>query len=242
MKAKYLELLRGKRLWLIDFDGPINNIVFAFANVYRHILLEFMNVPEDQVERYLYLIYIPITSFGDGCKILYDAAMKDGYQSSRTLEEMSSSWSYWSKLDNEVPYVEGALDSLIRLGAFLGEVGGKRVIISNRSLKSFEPHREKIAKAIDYEFIDNKGQDYKSKPDPEMLFRAAGVTGIPLTEAIMIGDGEVDYLAAHNASWEIGAEIPYFQVGNGRPGKPVTWPAYHVPSLPCLIDLFLSVQ
>lgn len=226
------------RLWLLDFDGPISDVVVSYILTYAMIIKELLGL--EDYTRVLIGKGIQFYSFREYCTIIHARVKSLGLTPKCTVDEMVACWGKWPEIDKQVPYVTGVIKSLRALRSALKPIGGVIAIVSNRGAKSFEMHRTRLEGLVDHILIDDEGRNFPPKSNPAMLLEASRLTGISLAEAVMVGDSPNDSLAVQNAIAQTGIEFPYYDVQNGYPGRPRDYPYIPVANLPTLINRSLE--
>lgn len=232
------------RLWLLDFDGPINDVVMSYVLTYVKILEELVGLKRGYALVVFWTTHqkypLQYYKFPDYCANLHRQTILMGHTPKCTPKEMEAGWGKWPEIDDQVPYVSGVMEALGDLKSALAQVEGSIVIVSNRSAKSFEMHRTRLEGLVDHILIDDEKRNFPSKPDSAMLLKASEITGIGLDEAIFVGDGPNDSGAWVNAMEATNLKFPYYDVGNGYPGRKRDYPYSPIADLPTLIRKYLN--
>ena len=172
---------------IFDLDGTLLNTLEDLANAGNHVL-EVMGFPRHETEKYKYFV-------GNGIPKLIERIMPDGCgdeDKERAYELFSE---YYGKhcRDKTRPY-EGIAEMLRKLK----DSGVKTAVATNKDHGfSVELVRDFFGGSVD--MVAGRRDGFPKKPDPYAVNYILGELGIDKSDALYVGDSNVDMQTAENA-------------------------------------------
>ena len=179
---------------IFDLDGTLLNTLYDLKNAVNYSLKKFgfQQRTLEEVRK----------AVGNGLKMLIKRSLPEG-TSEETVEAVLAEMKAYYALhchDETVPY-DGIIDMLRSLKA----EGHALAIVSNKANAMVQTLKRVFFDGL-IDFALGESQNFTRKPAPDMVFAAMDALG---SNAIYIGDSEVDLLTAKNAG------LPCFAVSWG---------------------------
>ena len=179
---------------IFDLDGTLLNTLYDLKNAVNYSLgkFGFQQRTLEEVRK----------AVGNGLKMLIKRSLPEG-TSEETVEAVLAEMKAYYALhchDETVPY-DGIIDMLRSLKA----EGHALAIVSNKANAMVQTLKRVFFDGL-IDFALGESQNFTRKPAPDMVFAAMDALG---SNAIYIGDSEVDLLTAKNAG------LPCFAVSWG---------------------------
>lgn len=175
------------KLAIFDLDGTLLDTLDDLTDSVNHALEEFVFPTRTTAE---------IRSFiGNGAKMLISRAVPDGTDEATTLAVLNS-YSEWYKTHSEIktkPY-DGIMDMLCELK----KRGVRLALLSNKPDSAVQTLNKRYFDGI-FDFAAGERAGIPRKPAPDAIFGLLKELGFDSTDAVYIGDSDVDIEVADNA-------------------------------------------
>lgn len=178
---------------LYDMDGTVLDTLGDLVNAVNYTL-EHFNMPlrtEKQIMSYL----------GNGAKNLITCAAPEGTAPEK-LEEMLAFYLPW--YNSHCQLLTAPYPGIIELMQELKALGVKQAVISNKQDSAVKPLAAQYFPGL-LESALGESETVKKKPDPAAVLAALKELGVEKSEAIYVGDSEVDVATAINADMDCAA-------------------------------------
>ena len=172
---------------IFDMDGTVLNTIEDLTVSMNHALAEF-NMPERTVEEFR-------SFFGSGARVAMERAVPAGTPS-ETIDRMMPLFKEHYDvhcLDRTRPY-----DGIPELMRQLQNRGCKMAIVSNKIDSAVKELNERFFSGLINVAIGER-PGIKRKPAPDTVFEALKELGSSKSDAVYVGDSEVDFETAENA-------------------------------------------
>lgn len=172
---------------IFDMDGTVLNTIEDLTVSMNHALAEF-NMPERTVEEFR-------SFFGSGARVAMERAVPAGTPS-ETIDRMMPVFKEHYDvhcLDRTRPY-----DGIPELMRQLQNRGCKMAIVSNKIDSAVKELNERFFSGLINVAIGER-PGIKRKPAPDTVFEALKELGSSKSDAVYVGDSEVDFETAENA-------------------------------------------
>lgn len=178
------------KIAIFDMDGTILNTLTDISNAINHTL-EAFNMPKRSVDE--------VRSFvGNGLDKLCERAVVPGTDAKTLSKVITELRSYYGTHSNEatVPY-DGITDVIRQLKAD----GIKTAVVSNKAHTAVLDLVDIFYDGLfDYAIGEHKG--FAPKPAPDMIDEILLLSGCTNSEAVYIGDSDVDLQTAQNSNMD----------------------------------------
>ena len=172
---------------LYDMDGTVLDTLGDLVNAVNHTL-EHFNMPtrsENQIMGFL----------GNGAKNLITQAAPEG-TAPEFVEEMLAFYLPW--YNSHCTILTAPYPGIIELMQTLKAAGVKQAVISNKQDSAVKPLAAQYFPGL-LESALGESETVKKKPNPDAVLAALKELGVDKSEAIYVGDSEVDVQTAINA-------------------------------------------
>ena len=172
---------------IFDLDGTLLNTLDDLYDAVCYAL-DKMGYPLRTKEEVRFFL-------GNGIKVLMQKSVPENASEADFERSIGYFKEYYNvhNQDKTLPY-DGVIEMMHRLKA----KGVKMAIVSNKIQSAVDDLYERFfADAVDVAIGDSP--DYKRKPAPDSCFQALKVLGSDVSEAVYVGDSEVDMETARNA-------------------------------------------
>lgn len=169
-------------------DGTLLDTLEIISRTNNEILRRY-GYPERTIEEYKNFI-------GDGMRMLLRRAMPAGTDEetiSRLLKEVL--YLYHEEGVGTIPPYDGVREML----AELVKRGVRISILTNKEHKYALLNAESILGEFKFDAIVGERPGKPLKPAPDGVFEISGITGVPLSETVYVGDMKADVMTAKNA-------------------------------------------
>ena len=173
---------------VFDMDGTTLDTLIDLAGAVNYVLKKY-NMPTHELNEYRQF-------FGSGIKYAFKCAVPKGTSEEMVDEMLPTFKSYYDVhcLDNTKPY-----NGILELMKVLKEHQYKIAIVSNKIDSAVqELHQRFFKDYVDIAIGEKPG--IARKPAPDMVAEALEKLGSKKSEAVYIGDSEVDYQTAVNSN------------------------------------------
>lgn len=190
-------------LLIFDLDGTLLDSIEGLATAMNKVLKKH-DYPTHDPEAYKHFV-------GNGIRMLVERAMPEGKQeeADALFQEMMAIY----KVDYKIglkPYdgIDRMLDGVLEQGHTIAMITNKFQFMADVIMPEYFG---------DYPFTHSigRGERFPAKPSPESILYVLEQTGISKEEAYMIGDTEVDLMAARQA----GIQEVYVSWGFRKPSE-----------------------
>lgn len=173
---------------IFDMDGTVLNTLDDLTTSMNYVMEKF-GFPRHSLEEYRH-------AFGNGIRYALEETAPSGTTSDVIDEMVTVFKGHYDKhcLDETRPY-----DGIIELMKELKKRGFKMAIVSNKIDSAVKELNDRFFKDVVDVAIGEK-QGIKRKPAPDMVYEALKELGSSFDNAVYVGDSEVDYATAKNAS------------------------------------------
>lgn len=174
------------KLLLFDLDGTLVDTMADIAAAVNHALCAhgLKKRTLDEIRMFI----------GDGAEMLIRRAC--GHADESIIKSVSNDFMlyYWHHLyDFSVPY-DGICDALKNLK----NAGAKLAVVTNKPSVAAKPIIDRFFDGL-FDAVLGVSGPCDRKPQPTQAFKAAEICGVPLCDAIMIGDSGTDIETARAA-------------------------------------------
>lgn len=177
------------KTYIFDLDGTLVNSLYDLADS-MNAALEQGGFPTFEIENYKYFV-------GNGTLKLVERTLPQRYRTEENIAVYHRRFAdEYNKrcLNKTLPY-EGIIDVLKKLK----ENGAQLAVASNKPDKFAKFIVEKLFGENFFDIAMGKKDGVPTKPSPDILYDILNKLGAVRSEAIMIGDSDVDVITAHNA-------------------------------------------
>ena len=179
------------KLAIFDMDGTILNTLDDLTDSTNYCLKKF-GMPEktrDQVR----------VNLGNGTRHLFEMVVPEGTDD-KTLEDIIAVYNDYYK--NHCMIKTGPYDGILELLRRLREAGVLTAVVSNKPEYAVKSLCHDLFNGLfDMSVGDKEGQ--RIKPYPDSVNSIVETFNIDKTEAVYIGDSEVDFKTAENAGLDV---------------------------------------
>lgn len=176
------------KLLIFDLDGTLIDSLRDLAEAANYALRAY-KLPEHDIEKFRYFV-------GDGIPKLIERILPEDMHSDDMINKVKSVFdSYYSEhyADYTAPY-----NNIPELLRELKCKGYKLAVASNKPDNFTHDLVDSIFEGM-FDVVQGKVDSFEKKPAPQIIYKISEDLGIPLSEAIMIGDTNVDIFTAKNA-------------------------------------------
>ena len=179
------------RLVIFDLDGTLLNTIGDLAAAGNHTL-EVMGFPQHPEDRYCHFV-------GNGIPKLIERMLPEGHGQAVEKEAYEIFMEYYSahKCDRTKPYP--GIPELIRK---LRERGIRCAANSNKA-HEFSQELIKLSFGDEFDDVIGFGAGFPAKPDPGAALELIRRAGVKPSEALYVGDSNVDIQIGHNAGIDV---------------------------------------
>lgn len=175
---------------IFDLDGTLLNTLDDLAASVNYALKE-SGMPErslSEVRRFV----------GNGVRVLMERAVPHGTGPDKTEAALEIFKSHYAKNSRNLtaPY-KGVADMLYRLK----KAGYKMAIVSNKIDFAVKDLRDEFFDGI-IDIAVGNSEDLKTKPAPDMVYKAVRELNSDIERSVYIGDSDVDLKTAENAGMD----------------------------------------
>lgn len=178
------------KIAIFDMDGTILNTLTDICNAINHTLKLF-NMPERSIDE--------VRSFvGNGLNKLCERAVADGTDSATLELAIAELRAYYSAHSNETtaPY-----DGITEVISKLKSNGIITAVVSNKAHLAVLDLVDIFYDGLfDYAIGEHEG--FAPKPAPDMIDDILSKAGLSASEAVYIGDSDVDLMTAANSNMD----------------------------------------
>lgn len=174
-----------KKLVIFDLDGTLLN-TSADLNEYMNRALKLHGLPAITVKQTKQFI-------GNGARKYAERAVGDFKQ--KTDDVLNDYNRIYDSGDSPETVLYDGIDGLLKK---LKKYGIKIAIVSNKPQSSTNVVYEKFLKKYNFDFVYGHRENFAHKPAPDCVNYVLSVLGIDKSEAVYVGDSEVDVLTAKN--------------------------------------------
>ena len=188
------------KLVIFDLDGTLLNTIGDLAAAGNHTL-EVMGFPQHPEESYRHFV-------GNGIPKLIERMLPAGHDKETEQKAYDIFMEYYSahKCDRTKPYP--GIPELIRK---LRAAGIKCAANSNKA-HEFTQELIKLSFGDEFDDVIGFGAGFPAKPDPGAAHELIRRAGVQPSEALYVGDSNVDIQTGHNAGIDVcGAPSTYSQ-------------------------------
>lgn len=172
---------------IFDMDGTILNTIDDLANAVNYILEKY-NMPTKTVDEVRVIV-------GNGLHRTLELCVAEGTSREfvdSIFDEFAAYYKSHSNI-NTKPY-EGIVEAIRKLK----DKGYKLAVVSNKRQEAVEKLCDEFYLGLfDEMFGDQDGM--ARKPEPDMVWKALDNLGVLKSDAVYIGDSEVDIMTANNS-------------------------------------------
>lgn len=178
---------------LYDMDGTVLDTLGDLVNAVNHTLEHFGLPLRSEKEIMAFL--------GNGARNLIACAAGESFDSERTSEILAY-YTPWYNSHSQIltaPYA-----GIVELMQELRGLGVKQAVISNKQDSAVKPLAAHYFPGL-LESALGESETVKKKPNPDAVLAALKELGVDKSEAIYVGDSEVDVQTAINADMDCAA-------------------------------------
>jgi phosphoglycolate phosphatase len=177
------------KLIIFDLDGTLLNTISDLAHSTNHAL-EKNGFPAHPIEAYKYFV-------GNGINKLFERALPEGEKTEENITEIRNSFlPYYDSHNTEYTEPYEGVPELLHI---LKSKGLKMSVASNKYQQATEKLINRYFPEISFTSVFGQREGIPVKPDPAVVFEILKITGIPVTEALYVGDSGVDMKTASNS-------------------------------------------
>ena len=176
------------KLAVFDLDGTLVDSLGDLAAA-SNKALEQNGLPVHPTESYRYLV-------GNGVRKLIERAVPEGTppeKVQKVFEDFSANYEKGC-LDRTRPY-----DGIKELLSDLCKMGIRCAVASNKPDEFSHRITDALFDSDAFSLVRGKLETAKTKPAPDIVYSICESLDIPVENAVMIGDSDVDVITAHNA-------------------------------------------
>jgi len=175
------------RAVLFDMDGTVLDTLDDLTNAVNHVLGEYRMPPITRQQAASYL--------GNGAKHLLTRSAPAGTPEA-LIAEMLRVYQPW--YDSHCAILTAPYPGILPLMRALRAAGVRQAVISNKQDSAVKRLAERHFPGL-LETAVGESAAVRRKPNPDAVLHALGEMGIERTEAVYVGDTEVDLQTAENA-------------------------------------------
>ena len=175
---------------LFDMDGTVLNTLGDLTEAVNHTLREFSMPERTQAEVAGFL--------GNGAALLIGCSVPEGTSPELTAKVLEKYAPYY---DSHCDILTAPYEGIVPLMEELKARGVKQAVISNKQDTAVKPLAEKHFPGL-LETAVGESATVRRKPNPDAVTAALEYMKVDRTEAIYVGDTEVDIQTAVNAGME----------------------------------------
>ncbi len=179
---------------LYDMDGTVLDTLGDLYNAVNHTM-EHFGLPmrsREQIMSYL----------GNGARNLITCAATHDGSSPERLEEILDYYTQWYNAHSQI--LTAPYPGIVELMEELKAMGVKQAVISNKQDSAVKPLAAHYFPGL-LESALGESKTVKKKPDPSAVLEALRQLGVDKSEALYVGDSEVDVQTAINAGMDCAA-------------------------------------
>ena len=179
---------------LYDMDGTVLDTLGDLVNAVNHTM-EHFDLPlrsKEQIMSYL----------GNGARTLITCASTHDGRSPEQLEEILEFYTQWYNSHSQI--LTAPYPGIVELMQELRARGVKQAVISNKQDSAVKPLAAHYFPGL-LESALGESKAVRKKPDPSSVLAALKELGVDKSEAIYVGDSEVDVQTAINAGMDCAA-------------------------------------
>lgn len=190
IRGIFMKTTENCRAVIFDLDGTLLDTIDDLTASANHVL-RFLGLPErsrSEIQRFV----------GNGIAKLISRILPGGAEDPRFEKAYQEFRAHYNEhcMDQTKPYPE-----ILVLLQRLKEDGYRTAIVSNKADFAVTKLSETYFPGlIDTAVGESRGT--AKKPAPDMLMKALSVIGVPLEDAVYVGDSEVDIRTAENAGMD----------------------------------------
>lgn len=173
---------------IFDLDGTLADTLTDLGTAMNAALAS-EQLPGYSMETYRTLV-------GNGIDKLVRDAMADGYTSDGAIRVKAAFQRYYTDHCTDDTAAYDGLDALLRK---LADDGVTTAVISNKPQMFVPKILEKLYPGHRFDYAWGQQDGIPRKPSPDSLEKLLGLCGCDKSEALYVGDSDVDVIFAHNA-------------------------------------------
>lgn len=181
------------KLVIFDLDGTLVNSVDDLADSVNNVLIRH-NCPVHAVSEYYRFV-------GDGTVKLIERAIPEAMRTEGIIKSLHSEFAdEYEKncLVKTKPYdgIEEMLSSLEKSGIMTAVASNKTDVFAREIVRS-------LFKSHDFSAVQGKLDGVPKKPDPTIVHMIMDRLGVNKSEAVYVGDSDVDVYTGHNSGLSV---------------------------------------